>query len=97
MRRIGSRGKVELSIQLYKEKCERSIADLEAQLANIEDNKSKTFLILSKRKHSYESRLKLRMTKQANYEKLVQYDQVIEMVTREALAGTLPESAKQSL
>ena len=37
------------------------------------------------------------MTKQANYEKLVQLDQVIEMVIREALASTLPEVAMQSL
>ena len=56
-KRVGSRGKVETRIEVYQEKCERKLAELQVRMDSIADKKSALWRSLKKRKHSYESRL----------------------------------------
>ena len=95
-KRVGSRGKVETQIEVYQEKCERKLAELQVRMDSITDKRSALWKSLKKRKHSYESRLQVRLQRQNNFDSLDRFDQVIELLTKEALA-VVPAATRQAL
>ena len=85
-RRTGSKGKKALPFDAYKVKCERQIAELQERMDSITDRKNELWLRLCKQKNSYEARLNERTHRNAMNANLSLVDQVIEMLSKEALA-----------
>ena len=95
-KRVGSRGKVEARIEVYQERCERKLAELQVRMDSIADKRSALWRYLKKRKHSYATRLQVRLQRQNNYDSLDRFDKVIELLTMEALA-VVPAAKRQAL
>ena len=95
-RRTGSKGKKALPFDAYKVKCLRQIAELQERMDSITDRKNELWLRLCKQKNSYEARLNERTHRNAMNANLSLVDQVIEMLSKEALARA-PKSKRQRL